>query len=162
MAAAGIDLAARIQKALLERGLRLALAESCTGGYIAHLLTSIPGASDFFVTSIVAYSEEAKIKLLGVERDTIKEHGVISPDCAIEMAAGAARAANTGAALSVTGNLGPEPMEGKEVGLIHAAVYLRDRTMAREFRFQGERNEIKEKAGSDALEMLYEAVTTWD
>lgn len=157
-----LALTEKVHDAFCLKGIKLALAESCTGGYISHLLTSIPGASDFFTSCIVAYSEEAKRSILGIDSNIIKEHGAVSPQCAIAMATGAARAGGTEAALSVTGNLGPEPMEGKEVGRVYAAVYLRGRILARDFRFSGDRQSIKEKTAAAALEMLHEAVTTWD
>ena len=163
MANNGIALAEKIQAACVAGGIRLALAESCTGGYLAHLLTSIPGASNYFSSSIVAYSEEAKTGILGVESKLIEEHGTISPQCALAMASCAAKkAAKTDAALSVTGNLGPEPIEGKEVGLVYVSVYLRGTARVREFRFTGQRSEIKEMAASEALKMIYEALSTLD
>lgn len=141
--------------------MRLALAESCTGGYIAHLLTSNPGASEYFDVSYVTYSRAAKLTTLGISWDTVNRNGTISPECALEMAIGASRAARTVAALSVTGNLGPEPIEDKEIGLVYAAVLLRGRTKVREFHFKGNRDEIKKMAAEAALVMLHEAVSTW-
>jgi len=161
MDAAGIEAASRVREAFLSKGIRLSLAESCTGGYIAHLLTSLPGASDFLSASIVAYSLEAKMNILGVEGEVIQRHGMISPQCALGMAAGAARAGRTVAALSVTGNLGPEALEGRPVGLVYAAVLLRGRTGTREFLLEGDRDAIKAQAARAALDLLYEALTTW-
>jgi len=151
----------KIQKAFVARGIRLALAESCTGGYIAHLLTSTPGASGYFEASYVTYSRASKLNTLDISLESINRNGTISPECAIEMALGASRVARTVAALSVTGNLGPEPIEDKEVGLVYVAVLLRARTEVREYRFRGEREEIKKMAAEAALEMLHEAVTGW-
>jgi len=152
----------KIIDALRSRRLKLVLAESCTGGYIAHLLTSIPGASDYFSGSIVAYSKETKTGILGVDSKIIEEHGTISPQCALAMASGAARAAATDAALSTTGNLGPDPIEGKETGLVYVAVYLRGSARVRELHLTGNRNEIKEMAAEEALKMLLEAIEKQD
>jgi len=161
MANAELKASLKVHEAFRSSGLRLALAESCTGGYIAHLLTSYPGASEYFEASYVTYSRASKINTLGISLESIYRHGTISPECAIDMALGASRAARTVATLSVTGNLGPEPIEDKEVGLVYVAVLLRGRTKVKEFRFRGDREEIKEQAATAALEMLHEAVTTW-
>ncbi|MFC1549629.1 CinA family protein [Nitrospirota bacterium] len=147
-------LAQRVHEACVAHGIRLALAESCTGGYLAHLLTSIPGASNYLSCSIVAYSKEAKTGLLGVESKLIEKHGTISPECALAMATGVAKATGSDAALSVTGNLGPEPMEDKATGLVYIAVYFRGKARVREFRFTGQRGKIKEMASEEALRML--------
>jgi len=161
MANAYVEASIKVHQALRSRGIRLALAESCTGGYIAHLITSNPGASEYFDVSYITYSRASKINTLGISLESINRYGTISPECALEMAIGASRAARTVAALSVTGNLGPDPIENKEAGLVYVAVLLRGRTKVREFRFRGDRDEIKEMAAGAALDMLHEAVTTW-
>jgi nicotinamide-nucleotide amidase len=161
MADSGIALAEKVQGACIARGIRLVLAESCTGGYLAHLLTSVPGASKYFSSSIVAYSLESKTGILGVESKLIEKHGTISPECALAMASCAAKkAGKIASALSVTGNLGPEPMEDKDVGLVYVAVYLLGAARVREFRFEGDREGIKREAAVAALEVLHEALST--
>lgn len=150
------------QASLLQSGIRLAVAESCTGGYIAHLITSLPGASRVFEASITAYCAEAKQQLLGVKAETINRHGTVSPETALAMAHGAARATGTEAALAVTGVLGPGTIENKKAGLVYAAVIVNARAGAKEFQFTGDRESINKQAAAAALQLLNEALSSWD
>ncbi len=92
---------------LREKGLKLAFAESCTGGLLGEMVTRIPGSSDYFLGSVVSYGNQAKIDLLGVNRDTLTDHGAVSSETAIEMARGARRVFSSDVAVSVTGIAGP-------------------------------------------------------
>ncbi|MBR2743573.1 MAG: competence/damage-inducible protein A [Clostridia bacterium] len=112
-----------IVKLLKEKGLRAAFAESCTGGLIAKRITDIPGASDVFGMGVVAYSNEAKMKLLGVDEAIIKEHGAVSEECAISMAKGIYEASGADFGLAVTGVAGPGQSEQKPAGLVYIALY---------------------------------------
>ena len=141
--------------------MRLGIAESCTGGLISHLLTSLPGASEFFDSSLVCYSTESKIKLLRVKPLIIKRHGVVSEDTARAMAEGVREQRKTDFSLSTTGNLGPEPMENKKVGLVYMAVSWKDGTTSKGMIFEGERESIKYAAAEAALRFLGEAVEIW-
>ena len=148
----------KVHEAMKARGLRLALAESCTGGYISHLITSIPGASEYLVSSIVAYTAHAKQDLLKLDSHALR-HGTISPECAEAMALGAINASSEAdTALSITGNLGPDPMEEKPVGLVYAAVCLGGKCQGRRFELSGSRDKIKQDAARLALEFLYETI----
>ena len=139
-------------------GLTLAVAESCTGGLVSHYLTALPGASEFFEAGLVTYSNETKMKLLGISPETISGHGVISEQVAREMAEKARMRAGTDYGLSTTGNLGPSALEGKERGLVYLAVSGKGRTFSRELRLAGEREENKKKAALSSLNLLIEAV----
>jgi nicotinamide-nucleotide amidase len=97
----------KIVRLLIERKQTLALAESCTGGYIAHRITNVPGASSVFSAGVVTYSNEAKQRFLGVRAETLAANGAVSEPVAREMAEGARRAAQTDYAISVTGIAGP-------------------------------------------------------
>jgi PncC family amidohydrolase len=97
----------KIVRLLIERKQTLALAESCTGGYIAHRITNVPGASAVFSAGVVTYSNEAKQRFLGVRAETLAANGAVSEPVAREMAEGARRAAQTDYAISVTGIAGP-------------------------------------------------------
>jgi nicotinamide-nucleotide amidase len=109
-----------VGKMLADKKLTLALAESCTGGLVGHRLTDVPGSSDYFLGGIVAYSYEAKEKLLGVHHDTLYDHGAVSPETAIEMARGARRVLGADIGLSVTGIAGPGGgLPDKTVGLVY-------------------------------------------
>lgn len=110
-----------------ERELRVATAESCTGGLIAAALTEIPGSSRVVDRGFVTYSNEAKAELLSVKDTTLATHGAVSPQTAIEMARGALEASNAHVAISVTGVAGPGGGSAeKPVGLVHLATARRD------------------------------------
>lgn len=113
-------LAARVHRLLVERGLTLAFAESCTGGLIGDLITDISGSSIYFLGSAVTYSDSAKQKLLGVHATTLAAHGAVSAETAAEMAQGARRLYGADIAASVTGIAGPTgATPGKPVGLVY-------------------------------------------
>ncbi|MBI4822728.1 MAG: CinA family protein [Nitrospirae bacterium] len=156
-----LEIVGKLHEAFKSKGLRLSIAESCTGGLISHWLTTLPGASLFFDSSIVSYSINSKIKLLGVKKSTVKKHGTISEETAREMAESLRSKTGTDFCLSITGNLGPEPIEDKKVGLVFIAVSFSKETTSRGFRFEGSRDKIKKSAGITALEFLYEAVSIW-
>lgn len=143
------------------RGLRIATAESCTGGLIAALLTEIPGSSDVVERGFVTYSNEAKIDLLGVPRATLDSVGAVSRETALAMAAGALANARAEIAVAVTGVAGPGGgSDGKPVGLVHLAVACKGkRPTHREMRYGNiGRAEVRSATVRTALEMLAEAV----
>ena len=110
-------------QAMRERGLKIATAESCTGGLIAALLTEIPGSSDVVERGFVTYSNDAKMELLGVPKATLDSVGAVSRDTALAMAAGALKASHATIAVAVTGVAGPVGGTGdKPVGLVHLVV----------------------------------------
>ncbi|HTJ85312.1 MAG TPA: competence/damage-inducible protein A [Polyangiaceae bacterium] len=141
-------------RALRAKGWRLALAESCTGGLISHLLTSFPGASDFLVGAAVTYANSAKTRLLGVSEDTLRGHGAVSAEVAAEMAQGARRLCEVDVGLAVTGIAGPAGGTAtKPVGLVYWAVAHPGGTVVRERVFPGDRNEIQLHAAYSALDL---------
>lgn len=142
-------------------GWRLCIAESCTGGLISHLLTALPGASEFFDSSLVCYSTESKVNLLGIKRSLIRRHGAVSEDTALAMADSVREKRVTDFSLSITGNLGPDPMEDKKVGLVYIAVAWKEGTTSKGMIFDGERESIKYAAAAAALRFLSEVVETW-
>ena len=112
-----------IGKMLKTRGLRIGSAESCTGGYLAHLLTSVAGSSDYFEGSIIAYSYPLKEKLLGVSSETLATHGAVSEECVKEMVKGAVKRMNVDLAVAVSGVAGPGGgTPEKPVGTVWIAV----------------------------------------
>ncbi len=121
----GIDVGnlqtAAVQK-LKEKHLRVALAESCTGGYVAKRITDVSGASEVFECGICTYSNRMKQELLGVKEETLNQYGAISEETAKEMAQGIRRVSGAQIGVAVTGNAGPNASEGKEVGLVYIAV----------------------------------------
>jgi PncC family amidohydrolase len=148
-----------IGRTLRSRGLTLALAESCTGGLIGHRLTNVAGSSDYFLGDIVAYSYEAKERVLGVHHRTLYEHGAVSRETAIEMARGARQALGADIGLAVTGIAGPTGgLPGKPVGLTWIALSRREGETAQEHVWQGDRVANKEQSAEKALEMLRQAL----
>jgi nicotinamide-nucleotide amidase len=127
--------------ALLEQcrlqGIKIATAESCTGGMLAALLTSVPGSSDVFDCSFVTYSNEAKKRMLGVSHELIADHGAVSRECALAMAHGTILESAATLAVSITGVAGPGGgTTAKPVGLVHFACARRNgATLHREERF---------------------------
>lgn len=117
------QLEALIGQMLRERGLMLCTAESCTGGYVAHLITAIPGSSDYFKGSVIAYSNEVKMKLLGVQPQTLEAHGAVSEPTVREMVAGAVKTLEADVAVAISGIAGPGGgSPEKPVGTIWIAV----------------------------------------
>lgn len=150
-----------VGNALRARNLQLALAESCTGGYLSHLITSVAGASDYFPGSVVTYSNEMKIKFLGVNQETLERHGAVSEETAREMAEGAMSAFNAGVALSVTGIAGPGGgTPDKPVGTVWVAVCDGERTEAQKFLFGRDRVKNIHLASIYALNMLLKFLKT--
>ncbi|MGD1075787.1 MAG: CinA family protein [Thermodesulfovibrionales bacterium] len=141
--------------------LKLSIAESCTGGLVGHLLTSRPGASEFFDSSVVSYSAESKISLLGVRKSLIERHGTISEETARAMAYCIRKKRKTDFSLSVTGNLGPKPAEEKSIGLVYVAVDWKRETISKGMIFDGAREAIKHSAAIASLQFLREVVEAW-
>lgn len=136
-------------------GLRLATAESCTGGLIAALLTAIPGSSEVFERGFVTYSNAAKTGLLGVRPATLAAVGAVSEEVAREMAEGALRASAADLALSVTGIAGPGGGSAeKPVGLVWFGLARRGGTWAARRLFGGGRAEVREAAMRYGIELL--------
>lgn len=143
-----------VGRALRSRGWRLAVAESCTGGLIMHLLTSIP-ASDYLVGGAVTYANSAKSRLLGVFEDTLRGHGAVSGEVAAEMAEGARRLCECDTALAVTGIAGPTGGSAeKPVGTVFWSVTHPGGTVVRTRVFNGDRDEVQLAAAYAGLDLL--------
>lgn len=147
-----------IHRIFIGSGRTLSVAESCTGGLVCHYLTALPGASAFFETGLVSYSVKAKIRVLGLAPEIIKKYGVVSMETARAMAEKMAALAETTCALSTTGNLGPDALEDKEVGLIYIAACKGPQTFTRELRLSGDRLENKKIAALMAMNFLIEVL----
>src|ERR671916_263912 len=151
-----VERAAALLKRYEAEGLRIATAESCTGGLVAAMLTEIPGSSAVVERGFVTYSNEAKNEMLGVAADLIARHGAVSEPVARAMAEGALARSRADVAIAVTGIAGPGgATETKPVGLVHFAVARRERTTALERRY-GDlgRAAVRERAVEDALDLL--------
>lgn len=136
-------------------GFTLAVAESCTGGLIAHRLTEVPGSSNYFMEGIVTYSNEAKTRLLGVPSEMIERHGAVSSEVAEAMAEGVKARASTDFGLAVTGIAGPGGgTPEKPVGLVYVALSDDAHTEHRRIMLPGDRNLIRWRASQAALDLL--------
>jgi nicotinamide-nucleotide amidase len=146
-----------------KRGLTLATAESCTGGLVGARLTEMPGASEVFVGAVVAYANEVKQALLGVSPETLRRHGAVSAECALEMAAGARHALSADLALAVTGVAGPGGGSAeKPVGLVFFCATGERETLAQEIRFSGDREQIRRYATVAALHLIRRLLESGD
>ena len=144
-----------VGKLLKAQHYSLATAESCTGGYIAHLITSIPGSSAYFKGSVVAYSNEIKVQMLGVSAETIEKNGVVSAETVFEMAAGIIKQFKTECAIAVSGIAGPDGgTEEKPVGTIWICVLTPKGAETRKFTFGDHRGRNIRRTAMAALDML--------
>ena len=154
----GIDvenLEERVVSLLKEKSLKIATAESCTGGLLSKRITDIKGASNVFEYGAVTYSNEAKINMLGVSPDTISSFGAISPETAAQMAEGIRKLSNADIGVSISGNAGPDSSEGKPVGLVFIGLSTKDGTKTIELNINkmgADRDYIRTIASSNALD----------
>ncbi len=150
-----LTLAAAVVNALRAAGKTVACAESLTGGMLASRLVDVPGASSVLGEAYVTYSNEAKMRLLGVSKDTLRQFGAVSAQCAREMAEGARRASGADFALSTTGIAGPDGgTPEKPVGLVYVGVASANGCEAQELHLRGERDWIRELTCVNALNAL--------
>jgi len=148
-----------IGELLLQRGWRLALGESCTGGLVGHRITQAPGASQYFLGGVMAYSNYAKQTLLGVSPQTLSIHGAVSKQTALEMASGARRALAAEVGLSVTGIAGPGGgSQDKPVGLTWIAINTPNKEQAICNVWTGNREQNKADSADAALALLLETL----
>ncbi|HEY9014940.1 MAG TPA: competence/damage-inducible protein A [Gemmatimonadales bacterium] len=153
------DLADLVLQRARQGGVRIAVAESCTGGLVGTRLTEIPGSSDVFVGGVIAYDNALKRDLLGVPAAMLEEHGAVSEPVARAMAEGALARFDVGAAVAVTGIAGPGGgTAAKPVGTVWLACSCAGATAARRVLFFGNRREIRARAAQAALLLLYRAL----
>jgi PncC family amidohydrolase len=144
-----------VGKLLRQRGLRLAVAESCTGGLVGHLITNVPGSSTYYMGSVTAYAYEAKVRLLGVRWETLEKYGAVSKETVLEMASGVRRAlaADIGAAVSgIAGPGGSTP--DKPVGLTWIGLSAAGVDEAWRFIWEGDRLAVKEQSARAVLQRV--------
>jgi nicotinamide-nucleotide amidase len=135
--------------------LTLAVAESCTGGLISHRLTNIPGSSDYYKRGVICYGNQSKVDFLGVPPETIREFGAVSSQTAQAMARGVRDLSRTNLGLGITGIAGPGGgTSQKPVGLIYIALSDGKNAECKEFKFLGNRKEVKNKSSQAALDLL--------
>ena len=140
---------------LLEKNLSISVAESCTGGLIGHRLTSVPGSSSYFHGGVVVYSNQSKADLLRVDPRTLETHGAVSERTVEEMARGVKDRIKTDLGLAVTGIAGPGGgTRQKPVGTVHVGLAAREKTFSREYRFWGNRGQVKLNSSMMALDWV--------
>jgi PncC family amidohydrolase len=143
-----------IGEKLRAHGLRLAIAESCTGGLIGHRITNVPGSSTYYMGSVTAYAYEAKVRLLGVTWETLEKHGAVSAETVSEMALGVRRALAADMGIAVSGIAGPGGgTTEKPVGLVWMAVSASSGIWTRQLNLKGDRVKVKELAAEEALKL---------
>lgn len=148
-----------VAKLLIEQGLTLAVAESCTGGLISHRLTNIPGSSGFYMRGYVVYSNQAKQEDLGVSAATLQQFGAVSAETAREMAEGVRSKAGTDLGLAVTGIAGPGGgSPAKPVGLVYISLSGLGNTKVEQHLWKGTRQVIKDRTAFAALQLLWKTV----
>jgi len=146
-----------VAKLLIERDLTISIAESCTGGKLSSMLVEIPGISKVFLEGAVTYSNEAKMRTLGVRPETLDKYGAVSYECAKEMAEGIARYSRSKISISTTGIAGPDGgTEYKPVGLVYIGLYLNGETKVYKLNYPRNRIDIINRASKLALNYLRE------
>lgn len=142
---------------LLYRGLWLATAESCTGGLISHLITNVAGSSTYYLGGVTAYSNEAKVRLLGVRQETLEQHGAVSEETVLEMARGIRKAMGADIGISVSGIAGPTGgTPDKPLGTVWIGLSSPRDEYARHFLWSGDRLAVKEHSAQAAMKMVVE------
>jgi len=148
--------------ALLKKlGKTIAVAESCTGGLISHRITNVPGSSEYYDRGVISYSNQAKMDILHVSSETLFKFGAVSRQTAVEMAQGIRQISKTDFGLSVSGIAGPGGGSvQKPVGLVYICLATEEDVFCNEYRFKGEREDIKFQTSQAALEMLKKHLLT--
>jgi nicotinamide-nucleotide amidase len=151
------DIAQEVGQLLRQKGLTLGVVESATGGLISHMVTDVPGSSEYYKGSVTAYSNQVKIGLVGVAKETIESNGAVSPQVAEEMARGGRRVLGADVCLADTGIAGPGgATTEKPVGLFYVGLSHKGGTFSRKHVFRGDRVQNKQAAAEAALSWLKE------
>lgn len=153
------ELVEALAKKLIASGKTIATAESCTGGNIAHNITLLAGSSQYFLGGVVSYANEVKMNVLGVKKDDLDKYGAVSQAVVESMAIGACRTIGSDFSVATSGIAGPGGgSEEKPVGTVWMATSDGRRTISKKWNFDGNREEIIEKATKSAIFMLLEIV----
>ena len=148
-----------VGRLLAQQGKTISTAESCTGGKIAQMLTSVAGASNYFRGSVVSYATDTKISVLGVDAQTIEKFSVVSAEVAKEMAIGIQKLMKTDYAIATTGNAGPSKEKGKsEIGTVFIALATPKNIFVEEFNFGQPREKVIDRTANKAMELLQKEI----
>jgi nicotinamide-nucleotide amidase len=151
------DLARKLGRRLRAAGAMLVTAESCTGGWVSQVVTSVSGSSRWFERGFVTYSDRAKRQMLGVKKKTLRKHGAVSQETAREMARGALKRSRGSIAVAVTGVAGPTGgTDAKPVGMVCFAFVTRKRVLSETLHFKGSRESVRRQSVVRAVEGVLE------
>lgn len=150
------ELQRKVVNLLIKYKLLISTCESATAGKVASSICDVPGASNVLKVSYITYSNEAKIQVLGVSKEIIDKFGVVSNETAKDMALKLHNITKSDICISITGNLGPDTLENKPVGLVYIGIYFNNNVNSYEFLFDGFRLEIKDKVVLKTFELLYD------
>jgi nicotinamide-nucleotide amidase len=152
-----VNIEEEVSALLRQKGLTLGVVESASGGLISHLITNVPGSSDYYKGSVTAYSNEVKVRVVGVKEATLNQYGAVSAEVAEEMAQGGRKILAVDICLADTGIAGPSGASPeKPVGLFFIGLAHGERTFTRKHNFQGNREQNKKSAAEAALGWLKE------
>lgn len=158
-----MSLPAELGAALRSKGMKLAVAESCTGGKVSDMITSVAGSSDYFLGGVVSYSNDAKVALLHVDGETLRAEGAVSEAVALQMAEGVRKAFGADVGVSTTGIAGPGGgSASKPIGLVFIAVSARDIRICQRHVFPGSREDVKRGSSEAALTLAREVLDGLD
>lgn len=158
-----ISIEEAVGKLLLERNKTVATAESCTGGYLAHMFTSVAGSSAYFIGSVIAYANDIKMNELGVKYETLSSYGAVSEQTVLEMATGLLAKYKTDFAIATSGIAGPGGgTEEKPVGTVWIAVVSAQHNLVEKFQLHGQREQIIQRAAINALNLLRKMMLSYE
>ena len=144
---------------LIENNITISTAESCTGGSLGKIITSVPGASSIYGYGFITYANEAKEKILGVSHETLEKHGAVSSETAMEMAKGAREVSGSDIAVSVTGIAGPGGGTAeKPVGLVYIAIADKNGEQYRKLNLSGNRDEVRAQTCDEVFKLISEHI----
>jgi nicotinamide-nucleotide amidase len=153
------DLSKTIGKLLTKKKLTLSICESCTGGMLGEIITTVPGSSKYFVGGIIAYSDKVKRTCSTVRTATLEQYGAVSAEVAQEMATGVRKKLKTDIGMSITGIAGPTGgTKKKPVGLVYIALLSKRNSIVKHFFFTGMRETVRKKACREALSLLHRSL----
>jgi PncC family amidohydrolase len=159
---AAIPLEQLVRERLLELNLTLAVAESCTGGLLSHLITNVPGSSAYFLGGAITYANQIKMNILGVKQTTLDKFGAVSRETVLEMAQGVKMLMQADIGLSTSGIAGPGGgTPEKPVGLTWIGISGHDTNLAHRFLWKGDRLAVKEQTAHQALQILLKTLDTY-
>lgn len=149
----------RLVAVLRDKNMKITTAESCTGGLISGTIVNVPGASYVLDEAYITYSNDAKMRLLGVEMDTLKEKGAVSEETAYQMAVGAAKVSGADCSIAVTGIAGPDGGSfDKPVGTVYAGFYVRGNIWVERYNFIGDRTDVRRQTVDAVLNRIYKYI----